>query len=86
MVSHLRDRSVSTRVLCFTLIAASTPEPCAILTLIDTAPVYGFGRSEEIVGKALAARVIAIAPWGARRPERLGPVGEVIGWCATGPP
>jgi aryl-alcohol dehydrogenase-like predicted oxidoreductase len=31
------------------------------ITLIDTAPVYGFGRSEEIVGKALAeaARVIA---------------------------
>jgi aryl-alcohol dehydrogenase-like predicted oxidoreductase len=25
------------------------------ITLIDTAPVYGFGRSEEIVGKALAA-------------------------------
>src|SRR5262249_6112675 len=24
------------------------------LTLIDTAPVYGFGRSEEVVGKALA--------------------------------
>jgi aryl-alcohol dehydrogenase-like predicted oxidoreductase len=24
------------------------------ITLIDTAPVYGFGRSEEIVGKALA--------------------------------
>ena len=24
------------------------------MTLIDTAPVYGFGRSEEIVGKALA--------------------------------
>ncbi len=23
------------------------------MTLIDTAPVYGFGRSEEIVGKAL---------------------------------
>src|SRR5580704_3505462 len=23
------------------------------VTLIDTAPVYGFGRSEEIVGKAL---------------------------------
>jgi aryl-alcohol dehydrogenase-like predicted oxidoreductase len=23
------------------------------ITLIDTAPVYGFGRSEEIVGKAL---------------------------------
>ena len=34
------------------------------ITLIDTAPVYGFGRSEEIVGKALAGaaarrRVIA---------------------------
>ena len=26
------------------------------VTLIDTAPVYGFGRSEEIVGKALAER------------------------------
>src|ERR1700756_1156646 len=26
------------------------------VTLIDTAPVYGFGRSEEIVGKALADR------------------------------
>jgi aryl-alcohol dehydrogenase-like predicted oxidoreductase len=25
------------------------------ITLIDTAPVYGFGRSEEIVGRALAA-------------------------------
>ena len=24
------------------------------VTLIDTAPVYGFGRSEEIVGQALA--------------------------------
>ena len=24
------------------------------ITLIDTAPVYGFGHSEEIVGKALA--------------------------------
>lgn len=24
------------------------------ITLIDTAPVYGFGRSEEIIGKALA--------------------------------
>jgi len=24
------------------------------ITLIDTAPVYGFGRSEEIVGNALA--------------------------------
>lgn len=26
------------------------------ITLIDTAPVYGFGRAEEIVGKALAER------------------------------
>jgi aryl-alcohol dehydrogenase-like predicted oxidoreductase len=25
------------------------------VTLIDTAPIYGFGRSEEIVGKALSA-------------------------------
>ena len=25
------------------------------INLIDTAPVYGFGHSEEIVGKALAA-------------------------------
>ena len=24
------------------------------ITLIDTAPAYGFGRSEELVGKALA--------------------------------
>ena len=32
------------------------------ITLIDTAPVYGFGRSEEIVGKALA---------GGGRPERV---------------
>ena len=27
------------------------------ITLIDTAPVYGFGRSEEIVGKALAEEI-----------------------------
>ncbi len=26
------------------------------ITVIDTAPVYGFGRSEEIVGKAIAQR------------------------------
>ncbi|HKJ70903.1 MAG TPA: aldo/keto reductase [Gammaproteobacteria bacterium] len=26
------------------------------ITLVDTAPVYGFGRSEEIVGKALKGR------------------------------
>ena len=29
------------------------------IDLIDTAPVYGFGRSEEIVGKALAASLRA---------------------------
>jgi aryl-alcohol dehydrogenase-like predicted oxidoreductase len=28
------------------------------VTLIDTAPVYGFGRSEEIIGKALAKGVL----------------------------
>jgi len=26
------------------------------INLVDTAPVYGFGHSEEIVGKALAGR------------------------------
>jgi aryl-alcohol dehydrogenase-like predicted oxidoreductase len=26
------------------------------INLIDTAPVYGFGRSEELVGQALATR------------------------------
>ncbi len=26
------------------------------ITLVDTAPIYGFGRSEEIVGKALSER------------------------------
>ncbi len=31
------------------------------VSLIDTAPVYGFGRSEEIVGKALAEGGCAIA-------------------------
>ena len=35
------------------------------ITLIDTAPVYGFGRSEEIVGKALAE--------GGRRSRPLSP-------------
>lgn len=34
------------------------------ITLIDTAPVYGFGRSEEIVGKALAE-------WGRRKHVRI---------------
>ena len=26
------------------------------ITLLDTAPIYGFGASEEIVGKAIAGR------------------------------
>ncbi|KPQ01309.1 MAG: aldo-keto reductase [Marinobacter sp. HL-58] len=30
--------------------------------LIDTAPVYGFGRSEEIVGKALAGYAAVCCP------------------------
>lgn len=56
------------------------------VTLIDTAPVYGFGRSEEIVGKALAegglrkrvqiATKVGIAwqdgqPYRDSRPERI---------------
>ncbi len=36
------------------------------ITLIDTAPVYGFGKSEEIAGKALAScglrQRVSIAP------------------------
>ena len=49
------------------------------ITLIDTAPVYGFGRSEEIVGKALAeggrrARVVLATKvgldWKDERPFR----------------
>ena len=44
------------------------------INLIDTAPVYGFGRSEEIVGKALVegnlrARV-HIARWSHLPPRR----------------
>jgi len=37
---------------------------CAIdhgITLIDTAPAYGFGRSEEIVGRALKGHRDAVA-------------------------
>ena len=33
---------------------AQSTRPDRGINLIDTAPVYGFGRSEEIVGKALA--------------------------------
>src|ERR1700719_2632572 len=46
------------------------------INVIDTAPVYGFGRSEEIVGKAIAeghlrsrvriATKTGIEGWGAR--------------------
>jgi aryl-alcohol dehydrogenase-like predicted oxidoreductase len=31
------------------------------INLIDTAPVYGFGRSEEIVGKAISEGASALA-------------------------
>ena len=31
------------------------------INVIDTAPAYGFGRSEEIVGKAIAPRALARA-------------------------
>ena len=56
------------------------------VTLIDTAPVYGFGRSEEIIGKALAVgglrRQVSLAsklglawrdgpPFRDARPERI---------------
>jgi aryl-alcohol dehydrogenase-like predicted oxidoreductase len=44
------------------------------ITLIDTAPVYGFGRSEEIVGKALAE--------GGRRPHVVLATKCGIGWDA----
>ena len=38
------------------------------INLIDTAPAYGFGRSEEIVGRAIADRSL---PWQCRRPRKL---------------
>jgi aryl-alcohol dehydrogenase-like predicted oxidoreductase len=47
------------------------------ITLIDTAPVYGFGRSEEIVGRALAA--------GAKRQSVLIATKAGLGWSAAGP-
>ena len=31
------------------------------VTLIDTAPAYGFGRSEEIIGKALSDGLLSFA-------------------------
>ena len=46
------------------------------ITLIDTAPVYGFGRSEEVVGRALAeAGDASVSSWPASAP-RLGPDGK----------
>jgi len=47
------------------------------ITLIDTAPVYGFGRSEEIVGRALFA--------GAKRKNVLIATKAGLGWGAHGP-
>jgi aryl-alcohol dehydrogenase-like predicted oxidoreductase len=47
------------------------------ITLIDTAPVYGFGRSEEIVGRALAQ--------GARRKNVLIATKAGLGWSPRGP-
>jgi len=57
------------------------------ITLIDTAPVYGFGRSEEIVGKALAeggrrARVVlatkAGLDWKGEQPFRNGSPSRIL--------
>jgi aryl-alcohol dehydrogenase-like predicted oxidoreductase len=45
----------------------------ARINLIDTAPAYGFGHSEEIVGATTAL-------WGARHPGQLQPIDEVFGW------
>jgi aryl-alcohol dehydrogenase-like predicted oxidoreductase len=47
------------------------------ITLIDTAPVYGFGRSEEIVGRALAM--------GAKRKGVLIATKAGLGWSDRGP-
>jgi aryl-alcohol dehydrogenase-like predicted oxidoreductase len=47
------------------------------ITLIDTAPVYGFGRSEEIVGRALAA--------GTKRKSVLIATKAGLAWGAAGP-
>src|SRR5258708_31265858 len=48
------------------------------INLIDTAPVYGFGRSEEIVGKALAIggprSSVVISPKGGSASKNAKPV------------
>src|SRR6201988_689012 len=46
------------------------------INLIDTAPVYGFGRSEEIVGKALAE--------GGRRDRAVLANTEALEWTDDG--
>ena len=50
------------------------------INLIDTAPVYGFGRSEEIVGKALAQYGRRQESWS---PPRWVWNGGRTVWCAT---
>ena len=73
------------------------------ITTVDTAPIYGFGTSEERVGRAvdrldelarerwgkrvihlavrwLLDRGVGVALWGARKPEQLGAVDDVLGW------
>jgi aryl-alcohol dehydrogenase-like predicted oxidoreductase len=47
------------------------------ITLIDTAPVYGFGQSEKIVGQALAV--------GAKRKKVLIATKAGLGWSESGP-
>ena len=42
------------------------------INAIDTAPVYGFGRSEEIVGKAIAESRLRSAWLSPRRPDSMG--------------
>jgi aryl-alcohol dehydrogenase-like predicted oxidoreductase len=47
------------------------------ITMLDTAPVYGFGQSEEIVGRALAA--------GGRRSRVLLATKVGLNWTDSGP-
>jgi hypothetical protein len=57
------------------------------INLIDTAPVYGFGRSEEIVGKALAEGNLRLASSSPRKSvwngRRRG-VPMIFGWQEPG--
>ena len=58
------------------------------VNLIDTAPAYGFGRSEEIVGRAIAERrlrsrvVIATKTGSSGRTERFSAMPAATGFCA----